>query len=418
MKVIKMPNSILSITLLRVLTAMLVLTFAFGFPFCPHDAAAEEPTVGRVSPTVMMFHKWDMEKGVASVDRVAELDQTHVQFCVTLVSELNEKHEPQNFGLLRENRDGSQGNSFYASDAELRAEMKGWLVAAFKRAVEHKLNIAILLHLNAHGTIQQWRNNYDFDPATPIGGTSYEDALVIPVMESLEQAVPADWPVQISLQGEMGRTVFNHPQAWRDLLKRTRKRGTLNNAEFGLSFNHEAVSGQIRPDEEARDTLSQLWRECDFIGSSMYQRLSPQPNADDFTFNVGRFVGEFYGLGCPLPENRPLEFVEFGIGGGGRDASGQIHTPALTAADAARDLYLGTSKEDQNPWTSPELVDVRRQTYEALCQFLSQRRQRHPVRAAYLWNHGSWDVHGIMDPPFADPEIVKLIKQHNEKVKR
>jgi hypothetical protein len=209
----------------------------------------------------------------------------------------------------------------------------------------------------------------------------------------------------------MGSTVFAHPQSWQAIIDHARKRGKMKRAEFGLSFNHEAVSGQVRPNEAARAALSQLWGKCDFIGISMYQQLSSPPCADDITFNVGRFVGEFFGLGCPLPETKPLHFVEFGIGGGGRSADGNTGIPALTAADALRAPYLGTSKPEENPWTSPSMIEARRQTYDALSDFLERPMSRHPVRSVSLWSFGSWDVHGITSPAFADETIVKRLQK-------
>lgn len=367
---------------------------------------------------VAMFQKWQMQDASKAVDKVAALGESRVQFCITLQSEINAQFVPQNFGLLRERRDGEAGNSFYPSDEALRAELKGWCAAAFARAAEHRLAISVLLHLNSHGTIQHWRNDFDFDPLTPLAGASYEDALVRPVLEALEEAVPADWLVQVSLQGEMGRTVFAHPQSWLTLLNRVRQRGKLTRAVFGMSFNHELVSGQVLPGEAQREALKKLWNACDFIGVSMYQRVSATPRAEDFIFNVGRFVGEFSGLGCALPEGKPLHFVEFGLGGGGQSADGAFHMPALTAADAARVPFFGTDKETENPWTVEALTELRRQTYGALCDFLARPMTRHPVRAAYLWNSGSWDVHGLVSPAFADEKIVRRIHEHNRAAQR
>ena len=189
------------------LTAAIVLALSAAL-------SAAEPIAVPIDPTIPMFHKWQMQAAGKAVDKVAAQGDTRVEFCITLVSELDAQFQPRNFGLLRETRGGGAGDTFYPSDNALRAELRGWCAAAFARAVEHHLGIAVLLHLNAHGAIQHWRNDYDFDPLAPLSGTSYADALVRPVMEALEESVPADWPVQVSLQGEMGRTVFAHPQSW------------------------------------------------------------------------------------------------------------------------------------------------------------------------------------------------------------
>ncbi|MDQ6626342.1 MAG: hypothetical protein M3Y69_09450 [Verrucomicrobiota bacterium] len=376
-------------------------------------AFAVEPRAVPIDPTIPMFHKWQMQAAVKAVERVAQRGESRVEFCITLVSELDVQFRPLNFGLLRETRDGGAGDTFYPSDAALRAEMKGWCAAAFAKAVEHHLEIAVLLHVNAHGPIQHWRNDWDFDPLIPLAGTSYADALVRPVLDALEEAVPPDWPVQISLQGEMGRTVFAHPQSWLKLINEVKSRGKLRHAIFGLSFNYQWVAGGLKRDESDRATLRKLWDACDFIGLSMYQKMSVSPRSDEIAMNVGQFVGEFAGLGCALPETKPLHFVEFGIGGGGQLPDETFHTPAQDVEAAARTPFVGTNKLEENPWTKPAFVELRRATYAAFCDFLSRPMTRYPVHAAYSWSYGSWDVQGLSTPAFADEKITQRLKEHN-----
>ncbi len=365
-----------------------------------------------LSPVVTMFNKWQMQDAPAVVEKVAALGSSRVEFCITLQTELNAQWQPQNFGLLRERRDGGEGNVFYPTDAALRAEFKGYCASAFRRAVEKGLTIAVLLHLDSSGPIQHWRNEFDFDPLVP-RRASYEDAMVRPVMEALEETLPAGWPVQISLAGEMGRSVFAHPRSWLTLLKRTRNRGKLRHASFGLGFNFEMVSGQVTPDAAAQSALKRLWSECDFIGISLYQQLSVPPRAADFAFGVGHFVGQFFGYGCALPDDRPLHLVEVGLGGGGHVTDTSFRTPAVDVKAAARTPFVGTNKAEENPWSHPALATFRQQTFQALLEFLSVPMTHHPVRAAYLWDVGSWDVQGLRDEVFADEEISRRIQEHN-----
>lgn len=375
-------------------------------------AAADNAAVP-IDPTIPMFHKWQMQSASEVVDKAAAQGAARVEFCITLVSELDEQFRPLNFGLLRETRNGGSGDTFYPSDAALRAELKGWCAAAFAKAVEHHLEIAVLLHVNAHGPIQHWRNDWDFDPLTPLAGTSYADALVRPVLDALEESVPADWPVQVSLQGEMGRTVFTHPQSWLKLVNEVKSRGKLRHALVGLSFNYQWVSGNVRPGERDRVNLRKLWDACDFIGVSMYQKMSVPPRADDIALNVGQFAGEFFGLGCALPEAKPLHFVEFGLGGGGQWPDESFHTPALNVEAAARTPFVGTNNPEENPWVAPAMVELRRQTYAAFCDYLARPMTRYPVRAAYSWSYGSWDVQGLTNPSFADEQIIQRLQEHN-----
>ncbi|CAN5539231.1 hypothetical protein BH18VER1_BH18VER1_16200 [soil metagenome] len=386
---------------------------AIAWAFCATSSVAAETGAVPVDLTIPMFHKWQMQDAAAVVDRVAALGAARVEFCITLVSELNSRFEPQNFGLLREARDGGRGDTFYPSDAALRAEFKRWCAAAFGRAVEHNVEIAVLLHLNAHGPIQHWRNDYDFDPLKPMCGASYADALVRPVIEALEDSVPASWPVQISLQGEMGRTVFAHPGAWLKLLNEVKHRGKLQRATFGLSFNYQWVSANVHPEAPDQAVLRKLWQACDFVGVSMYQKLGVPPRAGVIAASVEQFVAEFSELGCALPEATPLHLVEFGIGGGGQRPDETFHAPALSVEAAARTPFVGTDKLEENPWHSAELVRLRRQTYAAFCDFLARPIAARPVHAAYSWSYGSWDVHGLVHPEFADAEISRRIHEHN-----
>ncbi|MBA3882092.1 MAG: hypothetical protein H0X73_05075 [Chthoniobacterales bacterium] len=379
---------------------------------------AEPPTATPICSTVSMFHKWQMQTADKAVDKVAALGDSGVEFCITLVSELNPQYQPQNFGLLRENREGGPGDTFYPSDEALRAEFKGWCAAAFARAVEHRLSIAILLHLNSHGPIKRWRNDFDFDPLTSISGTSYADALVGPVMEALEAVVPADWPVEVSLQGEMGRTVFAHPHSWLTLLQQVRRRGKLRHAVFGLSLNYQEISGPLQPEEFDRAALQKLWESCDFIGVSMYQKLEVPPRAESIASNLAQFVSQFAAVSCPLPADKPLHIVEFGIGGGWQSQDGAFRAPAISVEEAARTPFVGTDRPEANPWANEPLRKLRQQTYAAFCNFLKQPAASHPVSSAYLWSYGSLDVHGLVSPIFADAEISRRVQDHNRSAKR
>ncbi|MFN2475646.1 MAG: hypothetical protein ABR526_04810 [Chthoniobacterales bacterium] len=225
--------------------------------------------------------------------------------------------------------------------------------------------------------------------------------------------MPADWPVEVSLQGEMGRTVFAHPQSWLKLLNEVKRRARLQRALFGLSFNDQWVSGDVIPANNDRQTLKELWQACDFVGVSMYQKLSVPPRSEDVALNVGQFINEFSKLGCPLPEGKPLDFVEFGIGGGGQWPDETYHAPASDVKAAARSPFAGTDKVEENPWRSPALVKLRRQTYAAFRDFLARPMSRHPVRAACTWSYGSWDVQGLVHPAFADEEIARGLQEHN-----
>lgn len=373
-----------------------------------------------LDPMIALFHKWQMKDAPEVVDRAAEQGHQRVQFCITMQAELEPNLSVKSIGLYRENRDPKiPENRFYPFDAEVRNELQGYYAAAFKRAVERKMGISILLHLNAHGQIQEWRNNFDFDPLEKISGCTYEESCLLPVVESLEKAVPTDWPIEISLQGEMGTTVFKHPESWKSLLEHLHARRKLTNLRCGLSFNYQGVAGKAKPEEIRPEPLSSLWKSCDFIGVSMYQSVSTIPRPEDFDLAVGLFAGEFAGLRCQLPTNKALHFVEVGLGGGGlSNTDWKPRIPAESLDEAARSPYLGSPNPNEaDPWKNADLKAFRMRYHEALCAFLSSPRPRYQVRQAFLWSFGSWDPYGLEESRFADTGIMKVISEHNRKSK-
>ena len=372
-----------------------------------------------LGPMVPMFQKWQMQSAPAIVDKVAAQGHRSVQFCITLQGQLDAEKHLQSVGLYRENReDPTEPNAYYPCDADIIAEIKGYCLAAFARAAEHKLRVSVLLHLNSHGEHGTWRNFFLFDPLAELPQSpSYQDAFILPVLQALEETQPADSAISFSLQGEMGATVFTHPASWQSLLKSLKERQKLPNAHFGLSFNFNQIPGGIPNPAMNPEALRSLWNDCDFIGVSMYQSVSAQPVAQDFDLALGLFVGDFNGMGCPLPEDKAIHFVEVGLGGGGRDDEWQNHIPALTPAHAARAPYLGSPKSSEaDPWTAPAMKSLRLAYHEALCEFLARPRERYPIPEAFLWSFGSWDPLGLEDEAFADPRILALLKSHNARL--
>lgn len=394
----------------RVLRGILALGWALVAP-----AGAGTP----VDPMVPLFHKWQMASAPALVAKAADLGHDRVQFCVTLQAELKQDNQVSSIGLYRDSKPPGGENAFFPFDTEIKAELSGYLAACFAKAVERGMDIAVLLHLNPYGPNQEWRNSFDFDPLAPIAGFSYQDGFFRTVIEALENTVPPDHPVEISVQGEMGTSVFRYPDSWRKLIEAAKSRGKLKNVIFGISFNFQGVAGKAAPGTIDPEAMKRLWSACDFTGISMYQAVSHPTRASDFDLAVGLFAGELHGLGCPLPPNKPLHFVEVGIGGGGLSPKDwQPDIPAENPADAARAPYLGNSYPSEvNPWSNPSLRELRAGFYKGLCGYLAETRARYPVKRAYLWSFGSWDPLGLEEDRFADPEIIRLIKTHNQNVR-
>lgn len=106
------------------------------------------------------------------------------------------------------------------------------------------------------------------------------------------------------------------------------------------------------------------------------------------------------------------------MGGGLSSSDWKSYIPALHPEDAARSPYLGSADPAKaDPWKSAELRLLRMRYHQALCDFLSEFRSRYPVKRAFLWSFGSWDPEGSEECRFADPEIIRCIREHNQKIK-
>lgn len=368
-----------------------------------------------VYPMVPMFHRWDYEKSAERIARAADSGARRVSFTVLLLSELEPGFRVRNFGAAVEvlKSDGAKEVVFRAMTAESRLEMLRALSTAFREAARRGLEINILPQIDASGAITEWRNFFDFDPTAKLGEFSYETAMLETVVEALEAAVPSDRPVEMTLEGEMGRSLFSYPGAWRGIMERLRARGKLNRFRIGISANYEGVTGQVVPDETQRAGMQQLIAASDFVGISCYAKTSIPPVVADFTACVDTFCAEFASAGCPIPTDKPLRFTELGHGGGGFDAEWKLTVPAPLFDRMGKAAFFGTDKADKNPWTTPERIAFRRGFYEAALKFLTTQPARWQVETAYLWSYGSWDIHGIHDPLFADPAIAAAIKAHN-----
>ena len=393
-------------------------TIALLLSLLPLQAQQNAISPAPLDAMIPMFHKWQMADAVRYVEKADALGHKRVQFCIALQAELDANHKVQSIGLYRDNREAGKPNAFYPYDNEIHTELFGYLRDCFRAAENKGIKISVLLHLNSHGAINEWRNNFDFDPLLPLQGVSYENGYFSTVMKALEESISADHPAEISVQGEMGKTVFLYPDSWKKLINNSRSKSKLKNARYGLSFNYQGVAGSAPLTDQKKEQLKSLWGVCDFIGISMYQGVSLPPQASDFDLALGLFLGEFYARGCPLPVDKDIHFVEVGLGGGGLSSTDwQSHIPAKKAADAARSPYLGAAIETKiNPWNTQDLNDLRIGYHEALCEFLSQPRSRHTVTQAFLWNFGSWDPLGIENDTFADPQIKAVVKSHNVQI--
>jgi len=380
-------------------------------------AGTDLPAAAPVHPMVPMFHRWDYEKSVERIRRAAATGATRVSFTVLLLSELEPGFKVRHFGAVWPGPPANPGEPespvFQPMTEAMRQEIRASLQTAFAEAVKLGLEINVLPQIDATGTLTGWRNFFDFDPVQKLGTFSYETAVLNTVVEALEASVPAGHPVEMSLEGEMGCTLFTHPDAWGSILARLRARGKLTRLRLGISANYEGVTGKVLPDAAAQEGMRRLISACDFIGLSCYAKTGVPPAAADFTACVDQFCREFAGAGCPIPWHKPLRFTELGHGGGGFDADWKLTVPGPDVARMGKAAFFGTDDLAKNPWTQPDRVAFRRGFYRAALEFLATQPAHWQVEQAYLWSFGSWDVQGITEPTFADPDITAAIRRHN-----
>jgi hypothetical protein len=388
-----------------------VLTWALFWP----ELAGAAGSVAAVHPMVPMFHRWDYEKSVERIARVAETEARRVSFTVLLLSELEPGFKVRNFGAVwpRRKEDGAVEYVFQPMTPAMRQEIGAALRTAFAEAVKRGLEINVLPQIDASGAITEWRNFFDFDPTVKCGEFSYESAMLETILESLEAVVPAGHPVEMTLEGEMGCSLFTHPDKWRAVLERQRTRGKLTKLRLGISANYEGVTGKVKPDAAQQEGMKRLIAASDFIGLSCYANVGVPPVPEDFRRCVEKFVQEFADAGCPIPPDKPLRWTELGHGGGGFDAEWKLKVPGPMVERLGNAAFFGTDKPEENPWNDEARVNFRRQFYRAALDSLTTLSAPWKVETAYLWSYGSWDVHGIHGTVFGDATIAGEIRKHN-----
>ncbi len=392
----------------------ILLTVVLSLVLGVSMACAQTP----LSPMVPQFHRWQMVKAPAMVREVAKPENgaRQVQFTVLMLAELDDTFRVQRWGAVWDERkkpDGGTEFVFTPVTEPMRVQIRDWLAAGFRAAVESKLEISVLCQVDAHGKVQEWRNAFLFDPTVKLEGWSYEEMMTRTVLEALEAAVPADWPVQLALEGEMGTSLFTYPQGWLKVLERAKERGKLKKLRAGISANYENCRGGVKPDAAQQAGMNALIRAADFVGISCYAKVSVPPVPADFTACVHHFASEFAEVGCAIPKTKPLRFTEIGLGGGGFDKEWKLSVPSPTPEGMARAAFFGTDDLAKNPWRVEANRAFRRQWYAAAMEFLTAQPAEWKVESAWLWSFASHDVHGFEKRDFRDESIVESIKKHN-----
>lgn len=366
--------------------------------------ASAQPTP--LNSSVLLFDLRTLQRAPRQVERAAELGNRRVLFVVTVQCRLSPELRVLEHGFMVERRnDWASPDNFIPLDEERLTRFTDRLAKAFGRAVELGMDVAVLPHYDPAGEVLEWRNLYRFDPFEERRGYSYATAVIDPTIEALRRVAKPTTRIQFSLSGEMGRSLFEHPAAYRRLAKRVRDWLGDWPLEVGVSLNHSGVTGEYEPTADERREVQALINDCDFLGFSNYSPFKLPPSPEQFGDSCQKLLDELAALSITLPDGTPMQFTEIGLGGHRADP-----------ASAAAKPWEGGATARRSPWELEPMTQLRRDYHAALLDFLRTQPGPRRVSAAYFWSQGPWDPQGIDQPRFADEAIIEAIREHNEAV--
>ncbi|TWU00254.1 hypothetical protein Pla108_12010 [Botrimarina colliarenosi] len=376
-------------------------------------------------PTVMLFDAESLDSAAERVNRAAEIvavappGDRWVQFVPTLHTRLNEDLTIDAYGLQGSRRGPwESASNFTVATDDLADRFRDAFAAAIGQAVRRGLNVSLLPHLDpAGGPVNEWRNLYRFAPGDVIGPGSYESLLIDPLADAVEAGATSDTRVDFALSGEMGRSLFEHPADYLQLVRRLRERFATNprtaGVRLGVALNWSGLAGELDQATINRGAVAELFAAFDFVAFSCYAPVSVPPTPQDFQQATQNFLQELRSLGGDLPPEARLVYAEAGIGGDTvrPGADGPVYA---TPAEVAAKPYEGRGSSRLSPWTNPALAELRQQYHAALCEYLQNGPDTTPpIDKAFLWSEGPWDPQGVAGERFRDDAIADAIDQHN-----
>lgn len=378
------------------------------------ESVAEQSTNSvPLNSSVLLLDRRLLESGPAIVRRIAKLGDRRLMIVVSMHCRLNESLKPIEFGLMTDRtKSWTDLRNFEPLNEKLIEEYRQLLAATFAEAAKNEMAISIMLHLDSLSEVNEWRNFYDFDPCELIvtkkaQSYSYETAVVDSVVWAIEESVPEEMPIQFSLAGEMGRSVFGYPASYKQVVNRVRAQLAEYSLEVGLSLNHSDIAGGILASQTSHEQLDLLFSSLDFVGYSHYRPFALPIQSQQFSDVKKDFLELLSARGVTLSPNVPLHLSEVAIGGA-PNKRGIAFTDWASAKP-----WEGTNNPRHNPWKLEPMIEFRRAYHDALLDFLGKRSETHPISAAYIWSEGSWDPMGVSSSHFVDPVIQERVIQHN-----
>ncbi len=289
--------------------------------------------------------------------------------------------------------------------------IKEKLTACFSAVLDNDMDLSIRPHLDYGGDGEgtTWRNGYIFNPVENLAGYSYKDVLLEPIAIALHDALAQTRSTNIvdfTMQGEMGRTLFEYTSNWLSLVKEYRAK-MPKNVRIGINTNFNNLNGKrddanLFSSDEEKIEFQKLIDVVDILGLSAYYSVSYYPQQRDFKAMKEYYLKTFKNNDIKIPVKISLQFSEIGIGGGSGDM-----------VDAIRNPWKGVSNcnDQSSPWKTQSMIDLRRAYYAQLLSALNEGF----IDRAFTWNADSWDVQELYrTAQCGDETIAKMIENYNQ----
>jgi len=356
-----------------------------------------------VSPSILLFNIWDFNSCEIQMQKAIDLGAKTINIVPTIKFIAHDATKLEYFCY--------QKNFCDKFDREVIAEVENDLKKCATIAARAGVNLSFTPHIDDGGGRGIWRNNLVFDPRASYQETTYKESILDPIYRIIKSLTPVDIEIDFSFQGEMGATVFNYPNSYRQILKEYRK-GLGKKVKLGISINYNALGGwghRYRGVE--RRTLQKLINEVDFLGFSFYHPVEKKIE-DHFSFGTKKFLWELKNKSLKLPENLPLHFTEIGLGGGNLSNDGRSR--GNNAFEIGKAPYAGlysSFNAQTSPWEISQNAIFRREFYNSLNNYLNSEFISNPVTRAFVWNADSWDVFGLYSGTegYSDQSIIDLL---------
>jgi hypothetical protein len=396
------PFCISSITLKTILHSVLWLTML------TQTVNAQSVQPPKIMPSVMVFTQWQLDNFPNLVKQVLDAKPPAINVVLTSQVLLNADLTIKQFGLIR----SIDGSPFEPWSDATRETTRASLAEGFKLIRDANIPLSVLPHVDATGDLQDWRNNFVFDPLVKVDGNCYADSMVYDVMTSLEMAGMQNHQIQFNMAGEMGQTVFQFASSYTKIADDLRSKYPWKQLRIGMGLNHGSLFGKSPINETTSAAFQSLLSKIDFLGISCYHRVNVPVTAKDFEWSIEDYMKEMTAANVKVPETLPLHFCELGLGGKPMRPKDNMTVEEELAA-VALDPWSGVPNGESNPWEKQHLKEFRLQYYEALFEFLLNQKGPYHVEEVALWSMGSWCPHGFLVPSSRDEAIIAKIDAFN-----